>query len=63
MSEAVKKYLQNLGFKYEESKAMSNMSRKELTDKIANHPEIGKKFSRKTYEVERHMKDNKVYYI
>jgi len=62
MNEEVKKYLDDLGFKYEESKELSSMSRKELVNKIISHPEAGKNFDRKSYKVEDDMKKKGVYY-
>lgn len=62
MSEEIQKYLENLGFSYSESKALSSAKRSELVSKIANHTKAGKNFERKTYNVEKDMKSKGIYY-
>jgi retron-type reverse transcriptase len=62
MSDEIKKYLENLGFDYSDSKSKSGLSRKELINEIAKHPIAGKKFDRKSFNIEEDMKKNGIYY-
>lgn len=64
MSEKINKYLEEIGIRdYGERKKLSEVrERRELVNAIASHPEVGRKFDRKTYKIEEDLKRAGIYY-